>query len=145
MESEAKAECGCPPGGEENKTAKHLTPEQSERPPRRLLKAGNDNSRLSSVLPHPQIPTNPIAHSVSLKREGLRESPRGHRVLPTAGGCKGPKGLSSVCEKHRQERGWGSRRDALEAQRPVQSDLGKRTVCQPGCSSLKGEPLGGYQ
>lgn len=65
-------------------------------------------------------------------------------MLPTAGGCKGLKGLSSVCEKHRQERGWGSRRDALEAQRPVQSDLGKRAVCQPGCSSSKGEPLGGY-
>lgn len=65
-------------------------------------------------------------------------------MLPTAGRCKGPKGLSSVCEKHRQERGWGSRRDALEAQRPVQSDLGKRAICQPGCSSLKGELLGGY-
>ena len=64
-------------------------------PNTRLPKAGQDNFRSVSSIwgwRHPQIPTNPIAHSVSLTREGLKKSPRGHHVLPTPGGCGGLKG-----------------------------------------------------
>lgn len=75
VESEARVKGSCPSGREEIKTnrATQTTPGQTH-PPK---KTGQDNfSSVSSIHPHSQNPTDPIAHSVNLKREGFQGGPQ---------------------------------------------------------------------
>lgn len=82
---------------------------------------------MSSVPAHPQIPTNPNAHSVSIRRGGLREGPDGTGCCPQLEGAGGRQGYESVCEKHEAGKRLRNQPEALEAQRPVQSDLGEQS------------------
>ena len=97
---------------------------------RRQPKAGQDNFGSASSIPlNSQSPTNPIAHSVSLKREGPQ---RAHWE-----GAGGLKGYATVCEKHEAGKRLGQPGQRLWKAGDHPSDLNNRAQT---AAHLKGSP-----